>query len=290
MAQIRLHVTSEEKLAKNLAEKLYAEFDDDLVPVALFESSEDERLWTVSLYVEETDRGPIEARTSPHLNAIGIFSPLLCEHLEDVDWVSQSLRDLVPVRAGQFIVHGSHDIHVPKPHEIAIHVDAGQAFGTGHHGTTAGCLDLLSQAMKRYRHVNVLDLGTGSGVLAIAAAKAQPVNVLASDIDAVAVEVAKSNVKINGMANRVKCITATGFNHREFNNAGPFDLIIANILARPLESLAQPMRQHLAKGATVILSGLLPHQKSRILSAYRQQGLRLVKAWQREGWLSLMLQ
>ncbi|MBZ0228103.1 MAG: 50S ribosomal protein L11 methyltransferase, partial [Bauldia sp.] len=171
--------------------------------------------------------------------------------------------------------------------DLAIEIEAGQAFGTGHHGTTAGCLVAIDRLAKSRRIANALDIGTGSGVLAIAIARRAKAPVLASDIDPVAVAVARENVAKNGAAGFVETFTAAGLGDRRFAARAPFDLIVANILAGPLAALAPAIRRKLANGGTVILSGLLPDQKARIVSAYRRQGLRLVGALVLDGWLTL---
>ncbi|MEL7228749.1 MAG: 50S ribosomal protein L11 methyltransferase, partial [Pseudomonadota bacterium] len=217
------------------------------------------------------------------------------EELEDQDWVSQTLTELAPVRAGRFLVHGSHDRDQAHTARIAVEVDAGQAFGTGHHGTTAGCLDMLERCMRQWQGPmgpprRAMDIGTGSGVLAIALAKACPMPVLATDIDPIATHVARENCRLNGVASNVTCATATGFNNPAFARFGPADLIMANILARPLEALAPAMARNVTGGARVILSGLLPHQQARIVAAYRRQGMVLKHAHIRDGWLTLIMQ
>ncbi|MCB1430263.1 MAG: 50S ribosomal protein L11 methyltransferase, partial [Nitratireductor sp.] len=160
---------------------------------------------------------------------------------------------------------------------------------TGHHGTTAGCLDMLGLCLKENRYSRALDLGTGSGVLAIAVARSLPARILATDIDPVAVDVARQNCRLNGVASRIRCETAPGFAHRAFREEGPFDLVIANILAGPLQALARDLAANCAPGATVILSGLLPHQRARIVATYRLHGLDFVKAHIRDNWLVLVL-
>jgi len=193
------------------------------------------------------------------------------------------------VRAGRFVVHGSHDRHIAKTAAVAIEIDAGQAFGTGHHGTTAGGLDLLETVLRRRTPRTALDIGTGSGVLAIALAKAARVPVLATDIDPVATKTARENARLNEVRNDVIFETSVGFNHPIFQTTEPADLIFANILARPLEALAGPMHRHAEFGADIILSGLLPHQQSRIVATYRQHGFTFRRRLIRDGWLSLLL-
>jgi ribosomal protein L11 methyltransferase len=210
--------------------------------------------------------------------------------VEAKDWVKATLEDLVPVLAGRFIVHGSHDRARVPPNKLGIEIEAALAFGTGHHGTTRGCLLLLDHVLKAYRPRRVLDLGTGTGVLAIAAAKALHGAVLASDIDPASVQVAHENARLNQTGHLVQTIRATGFSAPQFAHAEPFDLVLANILANPLRQLATSMARHLAPSALVILSGLLTHQAAGVIAAYRTRGLVPVRHLHIEGWSSLLLQ
>jgi ribosomal protein L11 methyltransferase len=205
------------------------------------------------------------------------------------DWVKATLEELVPVRAGRFIVHGRHDRSKVPANKLGIEIEAALAFGTGHHGTTRGCLLLLDGVLKAYRPRRVLDLGTGTGVLAIAAAKALRIGLLASDIDPLSVRVARDNARLNGTGDLVEVIRATGFSAPPFAARGPFDLVLANILANPLRQMATPMAQHLAPSALVILSGLLPQQVRSVVAAYRARGLVLERHIEIEGWSSLLL-
>src|SRR5262249_2832650 len=209
--------------------------------------------------------------------------------VEARDWVKASLDDLVPVPAGRFVVHGQHDRARVPANKLAIEIEAALAFGTGHHGTTRGCLLLLDHALKARTPKHVLDLGTGTGVLAIAAAKALHGTVLASDIDPPSVAVARENARLNEAGGLVRVIRATGFAAQDFASHGPFDLVLANILANPLRQLAGPMSRHLAPGAQVILSGLLNHQAGPGIAAYRARGLGAGRAPQIGGLGSLLL-
>ena len=209
--------------------------------------------------------------------------------VEAKDWVKATLEDLVPVQAGRFVVHGQHDRARLAPNKIGIEIEAALAFGTGHHGTTRGCLLLLDHVLKAWRPRRVLDLGTGTGVLAIAAAKALHAKILASDIDPVSVKVARENARLNGSGHLVQAIPATGFSAPQFAEAGPFDLVLANILANPLRQLATPMARHLAPSALVILSGLLTPQAASVIAAYRVRGLVPVRHLRIDGWSSLLL-
>jgi ribosomal protein L11 methyltransferase len=224
-------------------------------------------------------------------NAAGadIAGGIAFDTVEAKDWVKASLEDLVPVSAGRFVVHGQHDRERIAPNKLGIEIEAALAFGTGHHGTTRGCLLLLDHVLKAWRPRRVLDLGTGTGVLAIAAARALHEKVLASDIDPLSVQVARENARLNVSGHLVQTIRATGFSAPQFADTAPFDLVLANILANPLRQLATPMARHLAPSALVILSGLLTHQAPGVIAAYRARGLVPIRHLRIEGWSSLLL-
>ncbi len=205
------------------------------------------------------------------------------------DWVKATLSELVPVHAGRFIVHGRHDRARVPPNKLGIEIEAALAFGTGHHATTRGCLLLLDHVLKGHRPRRVLDLGTGTGVLAIAAAKALHARVLASDIDLSSAKIAAENALLNGVGELVTTIRASGFSAPRFAERGPFDLVLANILANPLRQLATPMAAHLLPGAHLILSGLLFSQAGAVIASYRARGLVLRRHIRLEGWSSLLL-
>ena len=290
MTQTRLYLTARKPEAMHIGTILDPLFEEDGIPTVLFEDDAIPGNWVWSVYVD-TDKSPqTRAAILDRLGGDGFSLEIDEETLGDIDWVAETLRELKPVEAGRFFIHGSHDRARAAHHRLPVEIDAGLAFGTGHHGTTAGCLDMLEWVLRRTKPKKAYDVGTGSGVLAIALAKATHIDVLATDIDPVATGVAAENARKNGGPGHIKAVTATGFEHPAFNAFGKADLVLANILAKPLEGLAFPMRQHLERGAYVILSGLLPHQQSRIVSAYRLQGLILRKADIRDGWLSLILQ
>jgi len=245
--------------------------------------------WQVLVYFEQAP-GAAERRALADAAAAmgGPQRPAFSiAELADENWVAKSLKGLKPVRAGRFLVHGSHDRDRVRENDLAIEVEAGEAFGTGHHGTTAACLIAIDRVLRARPVRNALDLGTGTGVLAIAIAKAARAPVLASDIDPVATRIAEENARLNGVAALVHAVTAPGLAKAIFAAAGPFDLIVANILAGPLTMLAPAICRRLAPGGTVILSGLLVSQRARIVAAYRAQGLRLARGIEREGWLTL---
>jgi ribosomal protein L11 methyltransferase len=208
--------------------------------------------------------------------------------LPDQDWIRLSQEGLPPVRAGRFFVYGAHDAGQVPHGVIPMKIEAGLAFGTGHHETTALCLAVLSDLARRKRFGNVLDLGCGTGLLAIGAAKLWKRPVLASDIDPVAVAVTRENARANGAGPWVAAVTADGLTNPVLANAAPYDLIIANILAGPLTQLAPAIRKSLQPGATLVLSGLLTNQEKLVTSFY--QSLRRV-AVRRDGpWSALVFQ
>jgi len=211
------------------------------------------------------------------------------ETVADTDWVAQSLADLPPVRAGRFVVHGAHERARIPSNAIAIEIEAALAFGTGHHGSTRGCLLALDALAKRGRVGCVLDIGTGSGVLAIAAAKVFRTRVTASDIDPVAVHATRANARLNRVAPKVTFVHAAGANARAITARAPYDLIFANILLGPIMRLALPLTRLTAPGAYVVLSGLLPAQANAVLAITRAQGLALARRITLEGWVTLVL-
>jgi ribosomal protein L11 methyltransferase len=245
--------------------------------------------WDITVhFAEAPDQASI--RELVHLAAgDGVARDITFDTVEAKDWVKATLEELVPVRAGRFIVHGHHDRSKVPPNKLGIEIEAALAFGTGHHGTTRGCLLLLDHVLKARQPARVLDLGTGTGVLAMAAAKALHGPVLASDIDPLSVRVARDNARLNGVGNLVQPIHAIGFSAPQFGQHGPFDLVLANILANPLREMATPMASHIAPSALVILSGLLPHQAQGVIAAYRTRGLVLLRHLRIEGWSSLLM-
>jgi ribosomal protein L11 methyltransferase len=205
----------------------------------------------------------------------------------NTDWVRRSLQGLKPVWAGRFFVHGSHDRARKPVNGLSIEIDAGAAFGTGHHATTLGCLLALDHLLKRKPPHRIIDVGCGSGILAIAAARATHRNVLATDMDPEAVRVAAANARRNEA--KVLVLHAAGMNHEQIRKSAPFDLIMANILARPLHGLARTFAELCAGSAEVILSGLLDEQRAEIESVYRYWAFKPVRRWRMQGWCTLLL-
>lgn len=211
------------------------------------------------------------------------------ERLPDIDWVAESQRALPAVTAGRFRIRGAH-IAEPAPWgSVDLLVEASAAFGTGRHETTRGCLLALSDLAKRRNVQQVLDMGCGSGVLAMAAAKVWPCRVLGVDNDAPSLEVAAANLRVNGVAGRVALAYSDGFRRAEVAAQGPYDLILANILAEPLCRMAHDLSRHLAPGGAAVLSGLLVSQEGPVIARYRAAGLRVVTRYRLAEWSTLVL-
>jgi len=276
-----------ERTAKHVVDLLNESFFEGQAAIAAFERPEGR--WDITVhFAEPPDQASI--RELVGIAAGGdVAHDIAFDIVEPKDWVKATLEELVPVRAGRYIVHGRHDRSNLAPNKLGIEIEAALAFGTGHHGTTRGCLLLLDHVLKAHRPRRVLDVGTGTGVLAIAAAKALRIKVLASDIDPLSVRVARENARLNGSGSLVATIEATGFSAPQFARRGPFDLVLANILANPLRQMATAMAGHLAPSARVILSGLLPHQAQGVIAAYRARGLVLERHLEIEGWSSLLM-
>jgi ribosomal protein L11 methyltransferase len=276
-----------EAAARRIVDVLTEVFFEGDAAVAAFERPDGQ--WDVALHFAEAPDHELLRELVATSTGNEIAGTLAFDTVEARDWVRASLEDLVPVPAGRFVVHGSHDRDRVAPNKLKIEIEAALAFGTGHHGTTRGCLLLLDHVLKSSHPRNLLDLGTGTGVLAIAAAKALHRTVLASDIDPLSVRVAAENAALNETGQHVRVICATGFAAPDFARCGPFDLVLANILANPLRQLAGPMTRHLAPGGRVILSGLLTHQAPAVIAAYRARGLVPLRHQRIEGWSSLLL-
>jgi ribosomal protein L11 methyltransferase len=277
----------DEHAAKGVVDVLTEMLFEGEAAVAAFERPDGR--WDVTVhFADAPDQALLRELVA---NAAGreVADTIAFDTVEARDWVKASLADLVPVPAGRFVVHGAHDRARVPANKIGVEIEAALAFGTGHHGTTRGCLLLLDHVLKARQPERVLDLGTGTGVLAIAAAKAMHRDIFASDIDVPSVRVARENARLNGAGGRVRVIRATGFAAPGFAKSGPFDLVLANILANPLRQLAGPMTRHLAPSARVILSGLLNHQAGAVIAAYRARGLVPVRHLKIEGWSSLLL-
>jgi ribosomal protein L11 methyltransferase len=208
-----------------------------------------------------------------------------------IDWVAKSLEGLQPVTAGGFYVFGSHHTSGPPAGTIPIHIEAAQAFGTGHHETTSGCLEAIDDLLKLRRFRHPIDVGTGTGVLAIALAKRQRgTHVLATDIDPVAVKTAADNARLNNVDRQIEIIEADGLSHPRIARGAPYDLVVANILAGPLVALAPAMGRIAAPGAAIVLSGLLEAQAPRVQAAYARQAMIVSRKLIRGDWATLVLE
>jgi ribosomal protein L11 methyltransferase len=286
--QTRFYMTASRAEANRIYAALEIALEEDGYPLAIMEVDEAKDIHEVSLYADG-DIDAVEKRTREVLGDVAPAIVLGREILPDTDWVALSLEGLKPVRAGRFLVHGAHDRGKRRIGDLAIEIEAGLAFGTGHHGTTSGCLEMIWQVARREHPANALDLGTGSAVLAIGLAKMARIPVLATDIDPVATAVASGNVRLNHVGAYVDTRTAPGFHHPVFAEWAPFDLIVANILARPLMRLAPEMAKYASPGGSLILSGILDRQRTGVIAAYAGQKFRHVRTLAREGWVTLHL-
>ncbi len=280
---------TDEQSARRLADLLAESFAADDVAVSLFDAGGGR--WQVAIYFRAVpDREAVRAAVA---SAAGRTSAekLNFARVAAQDWVRESLAGLAPVAAGRFVVHGAHDRAGIPVNRIGIEIEAALAFGTGHHGTTHGCLlaldGLCKSAPRERRGRRVLDLGTGSGVLAIAAARALRRRVLATDIDAGAVRVARANARLNRTGAMVEAVKADGVTARSIRQRAPFDLVFANILLGPLQRIAAPLKRLVAAGGRVVVSGLLPAQANAAMAAYRP--LVLEQRIDLDGWTTLVL-
>jgi ribosomal protein L11 methyltransferase len=276
---------TDEQSARRIADLVAESLPADEIAVGLVDIGAGR--WRVAMYFRVSpDEKTIRALTA---SAAGdaAAKALRFERVAAKDWVRESLAGLAPVTAGRFVVHGAHDRARVPFNRIGIEIEAALAFGTGHHGTTRGCLLALDSICKSLPRRRILDLGTGSGVLAIAAARALRQPVLATDIDGSAVRAARANAALNRAGSFVEVIKADGVTGPKLRERAPYDLILANILLRPLQRLAAPLTRLAAPGARVVLSGLLASQANAAISAYR--GLALERRIELDGWTTLIL-
>jgi ribosomal protein L11 methyltransferase len=273
--------------ARRIGDALAEVFDGEQIAASAFEQPDGR--WSLAVHFRDRpDEGAVRALVEAAAGA-GAAQALAFETLAPTDWVKTSLAGLVPVPAGRFTVHGAHDRARVRANRIGIEIEAALAFGTGHHGTTRGCLLALDRIVKGRRPRNILDVGTGSGVLAIAAAKTLRRPVLASDIDARSVAIARENARLNRAGAYVEVMHAAGLGRHRFRRGGRYALIFANILLEPLQRLATPMARLAAPNGRVVLSGLLVGQAGAALAAYRARGLVLERRIRLEGWATLVL-
>ena len=267
-------------------------FNDAALAVSGFETDEANHIWTFEiLYGAPPDMQDIARRLLVIASLHNIPVPAATLHkVAQQDWLALVARDFPPMRIGRFYVHGAH-VTTPAPHgSIAIQVEAGAAFGSGEHDTTSCCMLALDWLSRQRAFSHILDMGCGSGILAIAAAKLWKTDVLAVDIDEVAVRVSAENAVINRVQHAVECYVSDGYGSARVRRRGPYDLIISNILARPLVSFAPYLKQNLAEGGIAVLSGLLTSQETMVLAAHRMQGLKLKRRFVGGEWCTLVLE
>jgi ribosomal protein L11 methyltransferase len=265
------------------------DLDPEPIGVGVFEMEDGSGLYEVGAYFED----------EPDTVALAILAvahgarPFTLSEVPETDWVAHVRRALHPVEAGRFYLYGSHDADTVPEGRVALLIEAAMAFGTGHHGTTKGCLEAVDRLLNDgFRPRNVADIGCGTAVLAIAAAKVLDgleTPVIASDIDPVAVDVAVANAAANGVEGRVTCLEAAGFEHAGIQGNAPYDLVFANILKGPLIDLAPDMGVMVAPGGRAILSGLLTTQEPEVLAAYEAEGFTLEEARRIGEWSTLTL-
>ncbi len=284
---ILARLVCDEKTAKRLAALAAESFEPDDIACAAFER--DGGGWEVALHFRRTpDEKAVRELVVVAANEEAAQA-LTFETLADKDWVGASLAGLKPVAAGRFIVHGAHDRARIRANQIGIEIEAALAFGTGHHGTTRGCLLALDDLAKRRHPRRVLDVGTGTGVLAIAAARRLHAKAVAGDVDAPSVLVAKENARLNRAAANIQFIRAPGARDPRIRTSAPYDLIFANILLPPLMRLATSLRRVSARRGRIILSGLLPAHANAAISIYRAQGYALERRIPLDGWMTLVM-
>lgn len=283
-----MRLETSERAARKVGDLIGEMFDPAETAVAAFEAP-DGQIWLVEVFFrdppdEDHVRALVRATAGDAVAACVTFHAI-----ESRDWVRTSLDGLKPVVAGRFTVFGSHDRDKVAANAIPIEIEAALAFGTGHHGTTLGCLRAIDRLAKAARAFRPLDVGTGTGVLAIAAGLRHRVPVLASDIDRVSVVAAHENAVLNRARGYVRVIHAAGLKDGRFRRGAPYDLILANILPRPLVGLATDLVRLVAPAGTVVLSGIIPPHANLVVSAYRDRGLRLVMREEIEGWVTLTM-
>jgi ribosomal protein L11 methyltransferase len=263
---------------------------DEELSVSAFEDPGRPDRWVIALiHRGAPDREALRARLAPVASPWGIALDLEIGPIPSTDWLYRIAQTFPPQRIGRFWVHGSHVTEPPPAGAVPICLDAGQAFGSGEHDSTRGCLLALDRLAGRRRLKRVLDLGCGAGILAIAAAKCWPARVLAADNDPIAIAVARENAERNGVDGRVRCLQSDGYDSAVLRRSGPFDLILANILAEPLCEMARATARNLAPDGTAVLSGLLDRQADAVVAAHRPWGLRLRETIGQAPWVTLVL-
>lgn len=273
--------------SRSAAEAAAEDIDSDVLlegaTYSILEEDEDRDIWRIDAFpTSDEEVAALTARLAEHSGMT-----VKVEVLADADWLAMSLSGLPPVKAGRFFVYGAHDQGRAPVNAVNLKIDAGAAFGTGHHGTTVGCLIAYDELLKRERFDKVLDVGCGTGVLAIAAAKTGAALAVGTDIDAPSVRIANENAKLNQA--HARFVHASGLNDVKVRAGYPYDLVFANILAPPLVALSQDIKTSLRIGGVAILSGLLRTQERRVTAAYLSRGFRLERRIHRDAWSALVL-
>lgn len=274
----------DERTALTLSGALDRPLEDVGVALATFERPDGG--WEITVYATDENEAAVAKALLEHASDAHFER----SELPDENWVVRSLEGLRPVRAGRFVVHGAHDRPAVRGCDIGIEIEAAEAFGTGHHATTAGCLLAIERSLHCRAPRTALDVGTGTGVLAIAIAKLSPASrIVASDIDPTSVRIARECARWNGVGPHIRFVRADGFSDATIRTGGPYDLIVANILAEPLRGMARPIAMHLAVRGSVILSGILDRQAASVLATFRRHGLIPQHVISQEGWTTLTL-
>ncbi len=266
----------------------------DCMSVSAFvegDSDDPDADWRVEGFTgAEPDERALAQRLAKAARAFGIEAPKAKIHLVPPrDWAAENMADFPPVRVGRYFIHGSHFEGRPPAGQVGIQLDAGAAFGSGEHASTTACLMALDGLAKKRRFLKPLDLGCGSGILALAMAKTWRVRVLASDIDPIAVDVTARNARVNGVGKLIGTTCGPGYRPPALARGAPYDLIAANILARPLAHMAGDLNRHLAPGGVAIVSGLLERDGRWVIAAHRHFGLKLIDTITLDGWQALLM-
>lgn len=266
-------------------------FGEDALSTTSYELDEDNAVWRLSFFYEVA---PTQPEIISRVALIETLSEQKIEHpelhaVEEKNWVEETQKHFPPLDIGSFLIVGSHYKDLRKLGKTRLLIDAGAAFGTGEHGTTAGCMEAIDFIMRRGGIHNVLDMGCGTAILGLGVAKRYRVKTLAVDIDPVAIRVANFNIKRNGARGHIRAVVGDGYLSPWVDRDGPYDLIIANILAKPLVKMAPQLNKHLKTGGYAILSGLLDWQATTVLHAHRQQGLSLMRHTVKNGWSTLVI-
>jgi ribosomal protein L11 methyltransferase len=270
-------------IAEAAAEAIDAEIALEGATYSILEEDEDKGIWRIDAFptTDEEAEGLLRVLKA----AAGLT--VVAEKLADADWLAMALSGLPPVRAGRFFVYGAHDKGLAPPNAVDLRIEAGAAFGTGHHGTTVGCLVAYNDLLKARRFPKVLDVGAGTGVLAIAAARTGSRIAVGTDIDAPSVRISNENAQLNRASARF--VHASGLNHTAITRNAPYDLVFANILARPLISLSNDIHAALRPNGIAILSGLLRIQEREVKAAYLAHGFKVMRKLYRDAWATLVL-